>query len=103
LYIGQANVLLSPMSFLQKPYRWLRPFPNYRARDQRRPNFAYDLCVRKITPEQRETLDLSRWCLAFKWRRAGAGGNDRPVHGDVRAVRFPPRGVLSVLWHAEPR
>ncbi len=65
MYIGQANVLLSPMSFLQKPYRWLKAISKYRCTISGGPNFAYDLCVRKITPEQRDTLDLSRWCLAF--------------------------------------
>ena len=65
MYIGQANVLLSPMSFLQKPYRWLKAISKYRCTISGGPNFAYDLCVRKITAEQRATLDLSRWCLAF--------------------------------------
>ncbi len=65
LYIGQANVLLSPMSFLQKPYRWLKAISRYRCTISGGPNFAYDLCVRKVTPEQRDTLDLSSWCLAF--------------------------------------
>ncbi len=65
MYIGQANVLLSPMSFLQKPYRWLKAISKYRCTISGGPNFAYDLCVRKITPEQRDSLDLSRWCLAF--------------------------------------
>ncbi len=75
LYIGQANVLLSPMSFLQKPYRWLKAISRYRCTISGGPNFAYDLCVRKVTPEQRETLDLSRWCLAFN----GA----EPVRGET--------------------
>jgi 8-amino-7-oxononanoate synthase len=65
LYIGQANVLLSPMAFLQKPFRWLQAISRYRCTISGGPNFAYDLCVRKITPEQRDMLDLSRWCLAF--------------------------------------
>ncbi|HEY2892795.1 MAG TPA: aminotransferase class I/II-fold pyridoxal phosphate-dependent enzyme [Pirellulales bacterium] len=65
LYIGQANVLLSPMSFLQKPYRWLKAISRYRCTISGGPNFAYDLCVRKITPDQLATLDLSNWCLAF--------------------------------------
>jgi len=65
MYIGQANVLLSPMSFLQKPYRWLKAISRYRCTISGGPNFAYDLCVRKVTPEQRDTLDLSNWCLAF--------------------------------------
>jgi 8-amino-7-oxononanoate synthase len=65
LYIGQANVLLSPITFLQKPYRWLKAISKYRATISGGPNFSYDLCVRKVTPEQIGTLDLSRWQLAF--------------------------------------
>ncbi len=65
LYIGQPNVLMSPMAFLQKPFRWLKAISRYRATIGGGPNFAYDLCVRKITPEQRATLDLSSWNLAF--------------------------------------
>ena len=53
------------MSFLQKPLRWLQAISRYRGTISGGPNFAYDLCVRKITPEQRATLDLSRWSLAF--------------------------------------
>ena len=65
MYIGQPNVLLSPMSFLQKPLRWLQAISKYRCTISGGPNFAYDLCVRKVTPEQCATLDLSRWDLAF--------------------------------------
>ncbi len=65
LYIGQWNVLMSPVSFLQKPYRWLQAISKYKATISGGPNFAYDLCVRKITPEQRKNLDLSSWNLAF--------------------------------------
>ncbi len=65
LYIGRPNVLISPMSFLQKPYRWLSAISRYRGTTSGGPNFAYDLCVRKITPEQRRTLDLSSWRVAF--------------------------------------
>jgi 8-amino-7-oxononanoate synthase len=65
LYIGQPNVLMSPMAFLQKPFRWLKAITRYRATIGGGPNFAYDLCVRKITPEQRSQLDLSSWNLAF--------------------------------------
>lgn len=65
LYIGRPNVLISPMSFLQKPYRWLSAITRYGGTTSGGPNFAYDLCVRKITPEQRKTLDLSSWRVAF--------------------------------------
>jgi 8-amino-7-oxononanoate synthase len=65
LYVGRPNVLMSPMSFLQKPYRWLSAISRYRGTTSGGPNFAFDLCVRKITPEQRKTLDLSSWRVAF--------------------------------------
>ena len=65
LYVGCPNILLSPMAFLQRPLRWLQTISKYRATTSGGPNFAYDLCLRKITPEERDTLDLSCWGLAF--------------------------------------
>lgn len=65
LYGGKFNVLMSPVAFLQKPLRWLQAISKYRATISGGPNFAYELCVRKTTPEQRAALDLSSWTLAF--------------------------------------
>ena len=65
LYGGKFNVLMSPVAFLQKPLRWLQAISKYRATISGGPNFAYELCVRKTTPEQRASLDLSSWSLAF--------------------------------------
>ncbi|PZO15511.1 MAG: non-ribosomal peptide synthetase [Leptolyngbya foveolarum] len=65
LYGGFPCVLMSPISFLQRPYRWLKTISDYRATTSGGPNFAYDLCVERITPEQRKTLDLSCWKVAF--------------------------------------
>ena len=65
LFLGSRCVLMSPLRFLQKPYRWLRAISHYRAFTSGGPNFAYDLCVRKISPEQRSQLDLKSWRVAF--------------------------------------
>ena len=65
LYIGRPAVTMSPMAFLQRPYRWLSAVSRFGATIAGGPNFAYDRCVRKITPEQLEKLDLSRWKVAF--------------------------------------
>lgn len=65
LYGGFPVFLMPPMIFLQKPFYWLQAISSYRATTSGGPNFAYDLCVRKITPEQRATLDLSSWEVAF--------------------------------------
>lgn len=65
IYSGFPCYLMSPMTFLQRPLRWLQAISRYRATHSGGPNFAYDLCVRKITPQQRETLDLSSWDVAY--------------------------------------
>ena len=65
LYCGRPNVIMSPLSFLQKPFRWLAAITRYKATTSGGPNFAYDLCVRNITEEQIDELDLSSWVVAF--------------------------------------
>lgn len=65
MYVGAPMTLMPPLAFMQKPIRWLKAISHYRATTSGGPNFAYDLCLRKITPEQRATLDLSSWDLAF--------------------------------------
>jgi amino acid adenylation domain-containing protein len=65
LYAGYPVTLLSPLAFLQRPVRWLQAISNTRATTSGGPNFAYDLCVQKVSAEQRRDLDLSSWSLAF--------------------------------------
>ncbi|HEX8709306.1 MAG TPA: condensation domain-containing protein, partial [Pyrinomonadaceae bacterium] len=65
LYGGFPAVLMSPAAFLQRPLRWLEAITKYRGTTSGGPNFAYDLCLRKSTPAQREALDLSSWSVAF--------------------------------------
>jgi 8-amino-7-oxononanoate synthase/acyl carrier protein len=65
VYIGRPSVLMSPMSFLQKPIRWLKAISKYGVTISGGPNFAYELCVQKVTDEQMSDLDLSHWELAF--------------------------------------
>ena len=65
LFVGFPVVLMAPEAFLQRPIRWLQAISNYRATTSGGPNFAYNLCVQRVTSEQRKTLDLSSWDLAF--------------------------------------
>ena len=65
MYMGGSSTLMSPVSFLQRPVRWLEAISRYHGTTSGAPNFAYDLCVDKVTPEQMEALDLSSWTLAF--------------------------------------
>ncbi len=65
VFIGRPNTLMSPMSFLQKPLRWLKAISRYRGTTSGGPNFAYEMCADKITEEQKAELDLSSWLVAF--------------------------------------
>ncbi|VXD22872.1 fatty acyl-AMP ligase [Planktothrix paucivesiculata] len=72
LFGGFPVVLMSPLMFVQNPLRWLQTISRYRGTTSGGPNFAYDLCVRKVlgkpginSPKPLENLDLSSWEVAF--------------------------------------
>ncbi|CAN2039052.1 Fatty acyl-AMP ligase [Candidatus Magnetomoraceae bacterium gMMP-15] len=65
VYIGAPCILMPPMAFLQKPVCWLQAISKYKATTSGGPNFAYELCVKKVTPEQIKSLDLTSWKAAF--------------------------------------
>ncbi|MEO0687162.1 MAG: AMP-binding protein, partial [Cyanobacteria bacterium J06649_11] len=65
IYVGFLSILMPPVAFLQKPIRWLKAISKYKATTSGGPNFAYDLCVKKIQSEELDNLDLSCWDLAF--------------------------------------
>lgn len=88
LYLGIPSVLMAPETFIQKPIRWLRAISRYRATTSGGPNFGYELCVRRSTPEERASLDLSSWRVAYN----GA----EPIRADTLArfeAAFRPHGL----------
>ena len=108
---GHLAVLMSPAAFLQRPVRWLRAIARYGAARSGGPNFAYDLCVRRVTAEDTAGLDLRSWrdayngaepvradtMRAFASRFAGAGFNPRafrPCYGLAEATLL----VASSRW-----
>ncbi|MDE2484865.1 MAG: AMP-binding protein [candidate division NC10 bacterium] len=65
LYFGIPIAILSPLAFLARPARWLWAIHSHHATLSAAPNFAFDLCVRKVSEAELEGLDLSSWRLAF--------------------------------------
>ncbi len=65
LYVGCTCVLMSPIQFIQKPQQWLECITQHKVTHSGAPNFAYDLCVDRITPEEVSRLDLSSWKIAY--------------------------------------
>ncbi|PSL57529.1 acyl-CoA synthetase (AMP-forming)/AMP-acid ligase II [Saccharothrix carnea] len=58
LTTGAEAVLMDPQAFLYRPSRWLRAMHGRRDVISAGPNFAYDLCVRRVSPVERSGLDL---------------------------------------------
>ncbi len=88
--LGARCVLMSPTAFLQRPMRWLQAVARWRATLSGGPDFAWDLCVRRSTPEERAGLDLRRWRVAFN----GA----EPVRAETLdrfAAAFAPAGFRA--------
>jgi amino acid adenylation domain-containing protein len=63
--VGCQAILLSHHAFLQQPSRWLEAISQYKGTISGGPNFAYDLCLRSISPSHREDLDLRSWEVAY--------------------------------------
>ncbi len=87
LFTGIPLVVMSPLAFLSRPERWLRAIQRHRGTISPAPNFAYELCVRKIPEKDLAGLDLSSW-------RAASNGAE-PVRSETLerfAARFAPYG-----------
>ncbi|WP_328562789.1 fatty acyl-AMP ligase [Streptomyces coelicoflavus] len=72
---GGSCVLMDPMAFARRPVRWLRAIGTCGINVSFAPNFAYDLCTRRVTDAEVAQLDLSHWTYA-------ANGSE-PVQPDV--------------------
>ena len=94
IYKGGHTVLLSPMSFLQQPARWLQAITDHRGVITGAPNFAFDHCVEKVTDADLAKLDLSSIRLFF----TGAEPI-RPSSLEQFAEKFAPAGFRSDMFY----
>ncbi len=88
VYAQVPTVLMAPASFLRRPARWLEAMSKYRATMSGAPNFAYDLCLDRVTNAEAAEFDLSAWRVAFN----GA----EPVRADTMS-RFLDKFAISGL------
>ena len=59
LYSGGFTVLMTPAHFIRKPLRWLSAMSKFKCAHSYVPPFALDLCLKKISDEELNQLDLS--------------------------------------------
>ena len=101
VYAGADMILISPVHFIQKPLRWLMAISRYKATTSGGPNFAYDLCVRKITSEQKSELDLSSWEVAFNGAEPVRGETLRRFAAAFESCGFRQKAYLPCYGLAE--
>jgi acyl-CoA synthetase (AMP-forming)/AMP-acid ligase II/acyl carrier protein len=97
-----STTLFPPASFLRSPIRWLQEISRVRGTHTAAPNFAFELCVRRSTPDQRRSLDLRSLVVAFNGGEAvRAETLDRfaetfEPYGFLREAMYPSYGLAEV-------
>ncbi|MEL6351093.1 MAG: fatty acyl-AMP ligase [Cyanobacteria bacterium J06627_28] len=107
LYSGFPVTLMSPVDFLQKPLRWIQAISNHQATTSGGPDFAYDLCVRRLESlrqrgaESKQALEAQLNCLDLScWQVAFTGAE--PVRADTLtrfADAFSPYGFRQEAFY----
>jgi 1-acyl-sn-glycerol-3-phosphate acyltransferase len=101
LYYGVRLVVMSPLAFLSHPARWLWAIHRHRGTLSAAPNFAYELCARRIDDNQIEGLDLSSWRLAFNGAEAVSSDTIAAFAQRFARYGFAPTAMTPVYGLAE--
>ncbi|HEY4562662.1 MAG TPA: AMP-binding protein, partial [Thermoanaerobaculia bacterium] len=101
LYFGMPLVLMSPLSFLARPSRWLWAIHRHRATLSAAPNFAYELCTAKIPDEEIAGLDLSSWRMALNGAEPVSPEALRRFSERLAPYGFRPAAMTPVYGLAE--
>lgn len=101
LYHTPRLVIMSPLSFLSRPERWLWAIHRYGGTLSAAPNFAFDLCVRRISDKDIEGLDLSRWRVVANGAESISPLTMGGFLNRFRAYGFAKTAMLPVYGLAE--
>ncbi|WP_198649922.1 AMP-binding protein [Zobellella maritima] len=101
LYVGLPLVVMSPLTFLAKPERWLWAIHRYHGTLSAAPNFAYELCLKRIAPASLEGLDLSSWRLACNGAEAVSPDTLQRFTEQFAPYGLKPEAVSPVYGLAE--
>lgn len=101
IHAGCTCILMSPLHFIQKPHRWLEGISRYKATHSGGPNFAYDLCVDKISSEEALQLDLSSWKVAYNGSEPVRADTLRRFAGHFKTACFDQNAFYPCYGLAE--
>jgi fatty-acyl-CoA synthase len=90
MYFSRPTTFLPSLTFLKRPMTWLQAIEREGGTVSFAPNFAYELCVRRISDADAASVDLSTW------RVAGCGGEPiRPETLERFSSKFRPAGFRA--------
>ena len=101
MYFAVPSVIMSPLTFLSRPVQWLRAIDRYRATVSAAPNFAFELCVRKIAEEEMRGLDLSSLRLMMNGAEPVGPATIRRFIQRFRPYGFQAEAMTPVYGMAE--
>jgi acyl-CoA synthetase (AMP-forming)/AMP-acid ligase II len=101
MFVGYDCYLMSPLDFLRRPLRWLEVISECGGTCGGGPNFAYELCVRRSTEEERARLNLSAWRIAFNGSETVRAATLRNFAEAFAPAGFERRAFLACYGLAE--
>lgn len=101
LYYGIPLILMSPLTFLARPSRWLWAIHRHRGTLSPAPNFAYELCVAKVEDAEIDGLDLSSWRYALNGAEPVSPEAMRRFTERYARHGFDPKAMAPVYGLAE--
>jgi 1-acyl-sn-glycerol-3-phosphate acyltransferase len=101
LYVGMPLVVMSPLAFLARPERWLQAITRFRGTISAGPNFAYDLCLKRLDDATVAGLDLSSWRWAFNGAEAVSAETLQRFAARFAACGLRPGALAPVYGLAE--
>ncbi len=101
LYYACPLVIMSPLTFLARPVRWLKAISRYGGTLAAAPNFAYELCYRRIDEEELRGIDLSSWRGAFNGAEAVSPTSMQGFTDRFAPYGFRPESKMPVYGLAE--
>lgn len=101
LYFAAQLIIMSPLSFLARPVRWLQAMHRYGGTLSAAPNFAYELCLNRIDDDELEGLDLSQWRIAMNGAEAVSPRTIQDFNTRFARCGFRPQSLFPVYGLAE--
>jgi len=101
LYHGLPLTVMSPVTFLARPIRWLEAIDEYGGTLSGGPNFGFELCLRAIRDDDLRGLDLSSWRFAFNGAEPVRAETVSRFSARFAACGLRPEAITPVYGLAE--